>query len=473
MFKRSLATILLLSTLVLTGLGCSSTPAVPASALQPITLQYWGVFTDTDDMAILVNDFQKNHPNITIQYRKFRPDEYEQKLLQAFADDRAPDLFSIQNSWLPKYKSKLTPMPAKLTYPVLVTTGSGYQQKTTAELQSKAGLTLKDMRTQFVQTVEADTMDFATATSTQKSIFALPFYVDTLALYYNKDILAQNGIVKPAADWNELRVQAEKLSKRIANTDTITQSAVAIGTGVHVHRASDILISLMSQNGAQISGNNGVLTINGPGNVKIAKGDELPAARALRFYLDFSNPNTKAYSWTPDFGDSLDAFTHGRVAYYFGYSYDMPSIRAQNPRLNFDVTAMPQFEKPSNIANYWMEGVTTKSKNKDAAWLFILETATNKDSLAKYLRSTHRVAALNDLIQTELDDIDLGVFAKQNLTARSWYHGTDSGAADKIISDLIDQVRAKLLSGDLQPQDEAGYIQNAINIATQRLNNTL
>lgn len=474
MFKRSLSAVILASILVITGAGCSSEPAAPAptASLQPVTLQYWGVFTDTDDMSVLIGEFTKKHPNVQVQYRKFRPEEYEQKLLEAFAEDRGPDVFTIHNTWLTKYKSKLTPMPDKIAYPIFVKSGGGISEKTTVEMKEMQGLSLKQMRDKFVQTVEADTMARVSTTSTKQGVFALPFYVDTLALYYNKDILAQNSIVKPAANWNQVREHGEKLTKRVKDSDTITQPAVALGTGNNVHRAGDILMAIMAQNGARITKDDGAFIFHTPGNTTPEKDESLPGARALQFYLDFANPNSKAYSWNPEQGDALDAFIQGRLAYYFGYSYDMSTIRSRNPRLNFDVTSLPQFEKSVNIANYWMEGVSNKAKNKNEAWLFVLETATNKDALAKFLKRTKRASALTELIQTELDDVDLAVFAKQNLTAQTWYRGKDSKAGDQILVEMIENTRNKLLNPAIEI-DVPQVMQDAVQRAAARLNDTL
>lgn len=476
MFKRSLTTLVLLGFLTLTGAGCGSAaaPATPAPSTKPVTLQYWGVFTDSDDMNVLIAAFSKKHPNIRVEYRKFRPEEYEQKLLEAFAEDRGPDLFTIHSTWLPKYKSKLTPMPAKIAYPVFTQQGSGFNQTTVVTSEERPGLSLKQLRDQFVQTVEQDVMSEASATSSAKAIFALPFSVDSLALYYNKDLLAQNTIIKPAADWNQLREHSAKIVRRIKDTDTITQPAVAMGTAANVHRSGDILVALMGQNGANIIDPlTGGFAFNVPGKAPLAEGEATPGARALSFYLDFANPLTSAYSWNESQGDALEAFADGKLAYYFGYSYDIGTIRSKNPRLNFDIAELPRFEKPSNIANYWMEAVALKSKNKNEAWLFVMETATNKEALAKFLKTTRRASALTELVQTQLDDVELSVFAKQSLTARSWYHGRDSAMADQIMKELIDGVRVKILNKSGEEVDPGKIIQDELNRAAKRLNDTI
>lgn len=471
--KRSLATILLLGVLMLTGAGCSSSePATPAPTVQPVTLQYWGVFTDTDDMALLTSAFSTKYPNIQIQYRKFRPEEYEQKLLEAFAEDRGPDLFTIHNTWLEKYKTKLTPMPAKIPYVELTKTGSGLNEKTVPISKETTGLSLKQMRDLFVQTVEADTMSRVSATSTQTGVFALPFYMDTLAMYYNKDILAQSAITKPAVDWNQLRAHVKSVTRYVKDdVEQLTQPGVALGTGRGVHRSGDILMALMMQNGARLTNDSGGFAFNMPAQNQ-ARDEMTPGVRALRFYLDFARPNSESYSWNPEQGDALDAFASGKLAYYFGYSYDMSTIRSKNPRLNFDVAPLPQFDKPINIANYWMEAVSVKSKYKNEAWLFIQQTATNKDVLTKFLKQTRRASALNEVIEAQKEDVDVSVFAKQSLTARNWYRGKDSAAADLILVETIDNTRTRLLNPNEEYNVEE-LMQDALNRAAARLNDTL
>jgi hypothetical protein len=67
----------------------------------------------------------------------------------------------------------------------------------------------------------------------------------------------------------------------------------------------------------------------------------------------------------------------------------------------------------------------------------------------------------------------LGVFAKQNLTADTWYRGMDSATADMIMSELIDTTRTKLLTSTDEKLDEMQVIQEAIDRAAKRLNDTI
>jgi ABC-type glycerol-3-phosphate transport system substrate-binding protein len=169
----------------------------------------------------------------------------------------------------------------------------------------------------------------------------------------------------------------------------------------------------------------------------------IPGIEALQFYTDFANPTKKAYTWNNTMPDSIDAFTDGIVAFYFGYAYDLPTIRARAPKLNFGISKFPQIDPANQIdfANYWIEGVSEKSKHSNEAWDFI-EFATGPDHAKSYLSTAKKPTALRSLVSTQLEDIDLSTFASQVLTARSWYKGKDPDVAEATMGEMIDDVVA-------------------------------
>ena len=151
-----------------------------------------------------------------------------------------------------------------------------------------------------------------------------------------------------------------------------------------------------------------------------------PGPEAVSFYTDFANPLKEVYTWNQDFPSSLDAFAQDKVAIAFGYSRDIPQILAKRQgKLNFGVASVPQIPgRPEvNVANYWVTGVSRKSKQVNAAWDF-LQFATKKEQAQKYLTATKQPTALRSLVATQLQDDELSTFAKQLLTAQSWYHGS-------------------------------------------------
>jgi ABC-type glycerol-3-phosphate transport system substrate-binding protein len=136
-------------------------------------------------------------------------------------------------------------------------------------------------------------------------------------------------------------------------------------------------------------------------------------------------------------------FISGNLAIMFGYAYDLPTIKAQAPKLNFSIAPLPQIEgnPPTNInfANYWVEVVSKKSKQQNEAWDFV-QFITAADQARTYLAKTKKPTALRVLVPEQRDDDEIGVFAGQVLTAKSWYKGKNPLAAETAIKEMIEAV---------------------------------
>ncbi|MDD5043836.1 MAG: extracellular solute-binding protein [Patescibacteria group bacterium] len=457
--------LLILSFLVTSGLGCKTVSKEVQEAMQPVKLTYWRVFDDRDAMAEIVADYQALHPNVTIEYKKLRFEEYEETLLNAMAEDRGPDIFSIHNTWVKKYQSKIAPMPSTVTLPYQYVSGT-IKKETKAELKTTPTLSLLKLKQQFLDVVYNDAV-VATTISGQKQdlVYGLPLSVDTLALFYNKDLLNNAGIPEPPVTWSEFQDHVKILTRTNERGD-ILQAGAALGTANNVERGADILSLLMMQNGAKMTDANGLAFFHQmPAELKGL--DIPPGAGALNFYTNFANPVSSVYSWNEQMSNSLEAFAQGKVAYFFGYAYHLPVIRSLAPKLNFDISRFPQIGEAGsntpevNFANYWMETVSRKSKNQHWAWDFI-QFATKEQEVKKYLTQAKKPTALKALINTQLEDLDLGFFAAQLLTARSWYRGANPGAVDGIFAEMINSVN----SGAVEAQE-------AVNLAASKINQTI
>ena len=121
MFKKITILCLLAIFLITSGFGCKKPDNKVIEAAKPITLVYWRVFDGPDAFDEIIANYKLQHPFINIEYRKLRYEEYEKELLNALAEDRGPDIFSIHNTWIKKYKTKIEPMPETTTmaYPVV------------------------------------------------------------------------------------------------------------------------------------------------------------------------------------------------------------------------------------------------------------------------------------------------------------------------------------------------------------------
>lgn len=440
----------LLVALVLGGFGCKGASKEVIQRTQPITLKYWRVFDTDEAFGPIFEAYHKIHPNIAIEFRRLRYDEYEKALLDALAQDQGPDIISLHNTWMRRWQPRLLAVPPVLSVPYREVQGSIKKEVVTV-IHQVPGVTLKQLADDFVDVVSEDAV-IPTEQEDPRAplipkIYGLPLSVDTMVVYYNRDILNRAGIAQPATDWRTFQDQVKKITK-LDETGAIVQSGAGLGTADNVSRATDILGLLMMQNGTPMTDQNGTVSFD-KYPPELAGRPYPPGAEALIFYTDFANPEKEVYTWNDKMPNSLEAFEKGQTAYYFGYSYDLPEIRLANRNLNFGIAPFPQIEgnKPVNYANYWLETVSNKTKYPNEAWDFVM-FMTKAENAQKYLSVTKKPTALRSLVNGQLEDLDLSVFAAQVPTAKSWYHGVDADATEKAFSEMIRQ----MLAGEADPK---------------------
>lgn len=455
--------------LSLLGQGCAAGPDPAAvAAAKKTDLNIWSVVDDGDVYEQIIADYRALHPFVTVNYRRFRIEEYEDQLLNAFAEDRGPDIFLIHNTWVGKYMSKLLPMPPSTKIAELVTQGT-LKKEVVPVLQTMPSVSIRQFKTDYPDVVVQDflrTVNVSTKSDTrdmQSRVIAMPVSVDTLAMYANKDLLNAAGIATLPTTWDAFQEAVKKLTKLDANGE-ILQSGAALGTSANVERAPDILSVLMMQNGAQMVGPDNNPTFQSIPEKLSGLRDQPPSYQALAFYTDFANPAKDVYSWNAKQPNSLDAFVQGKTAFFFGYSYHLPTIRARAPKLNLAIAQLPQIEgnPVANFANYWGWTVSKKTKVSDIAWNF-LNFLHTPDEAKKYLTAAKRPAALKSLLPSQAEDEDVGVFASQVLTAQSWYRGNDPRAADAALNALIDAA----------PTTDPDRIGSIMNAAADKISQTI
>ncbi|MBU2067967.1 extracellular solute-binding protein [Patescibacteria group bacterium] len=379
-----------------------SFPGCKPDPFAKVELEFWGVFDDSDIYQPLITAFNQENKHITINYYKKNYETYEKDLLEAMASGRGPDIYMIHNTWALKYQDKLYSIPSDL-------------------------MTLKGFQDSFVDVAYQDFV-------INNYIVALPLYVDTLALFYNKDIFNTAGIAQPPRTWDEFLDTVERITTKDSR-DNIIRAGTALGTARNVNRSTDIISLLMLQSGTQMTDQN-----NTKATFDQSVGDFNPGQRTIQFYTDFANPLKAVYTWNTRMHYSIDAFYEGDLATMFNYSYNLPTIRAKSPYLNFGVAPMPQIsiETSVNYANYWGLTTSINSKAVNEAWQFIV-WLTNKENAQKYLEASKKPTARRDLVTWQRNDQDLGIFADQALTARSWYQ-VDNLAIEQHLADMIESV---------------------------------
>lgn len=407
--------------MILAGVGILAVLAVVAiifgrqSRERQVQITVWGVFDEPDAYQEIFKNFRKE-TGIKASFVKKNVDAYEEEFVNALAAGAGPDVLMMNNAWLPKHYDKLAQAPSGLVSPNAV-------------------------RETYPQVVSDDLVS-------GQNVWALPLSVDTLALYYNRDLFDQAGITFPPKTWEELITMVPKLVK-VDGEGIIQQAAIAMGGAArNINRASDILAALMLQTGTSIVDRQNVRAIfhQDPGAGKLSAG-----AEALTFYLQFADPSKEkgVYTWNSDQHYSIDAFSEGTLAMMLNYSFQIPVVRQKGAFVNFSIAPLPQPADAServDYANYWGYAVAKRSRHASAAWKLIVYM-TDYPSAKLYLQKTERPPARRDLIRETIDRPTVGVFARQAMTARTWFQ-PDAKEIETIFNGMIESVRSGSISVD-------------------------
>ena len=459
--KFKLVVISLVLALLATGFGLKQGDTQAMNELKtPITIKYWRVFDGPDAFQEIINAYKREHPNVNIEYRKLRYDEYEQALLEAWAEDRGPDIFSVHNSWLAKYESKILAMPETVKLPYVAQRNKRTGSVEKALYQQVNLWTAIDIRNNFAEAVYQDVVR-------KNKVLGLPLSVDSLALFYNRTLLDNALITKVPSTWVEVKEAVKKLTLQ-DEAGSIAQSAIALGTVDNINRAFDVVSLLMMQNGAQMTDDSGSKATFNQTSPYSSDKNFKPGMEALRFYTDFALPSKEVYNWNEDLPQATDSFVRGKLGMMLGYAYQLPLIRSQGAKLNIGVAEAPHINSDGsdalgsklNMASYWVETVSAKTKYENYAWDF-LQFASSKEQVIKYLTAAKKPTALRDLVSAQLSQPDIKPFANQVLTARSWYRGRNPLAAEEVFRQMIKAVVAG-----------SNTAEEAINFAAQKINQT-
>ena len=363
------------------------------------TITYWGLWEDSSTIQTAIADFQTANPKIKVQYVKQSPRQYRERLQAAITRGDGPDVFQFHNTWVPMLKSELSPAPATFM--------------TTAEFS-----------TTFYPVASSDLVG-------GQAIYGAPLMFDGLGLYYNEDLFTSAGVTPPTT-WPELLDIVPRLTVK---TDMqIQQSAIALGTSGNVENFSDIVGLMMMQNGARLTNPTGK-----------------EAEDTLTFYRKFANPTDPVYTWNETMDNSIYAFAIAKVAMILAPSWRAFDVKQINANLHFKIAPVPQLPGNTvNWASYWAGGVSAKSKNQAAAWVF-LKYLIGRDTVTKLYAEEAKTRLFGapyarvDLGSTITSDPYVGAYIQGAPTAKSFPLASrtfDNGINDKLIQYITDAVNA-------------------------------
>jgi ABC-type glycerol-3-phosphate transport system substrate-binding protein len=311
------------------------------STTGPATLNVWGLWESPEVMDVVINEFQNQNPNTTINYEDrsvVKADQYKDTVIGRLKEGDAPDVVLVHNTWMPYIKDYLEPMPSGIMSP------QDYSQKYYPVITESAVLDGK--------------------------IYAVPSYYDGLVLVYNKDHFDEIDQITPPTAWEEFRRIALALTIK-SEDGNFVRAGAAVGSADNIDFFSDILGLMFAQAGVVV-----------PDNI-----DSRSAQDALSFYTLFTKSDRV---WDSSLQEASKAFSAEKVSMIFVPTWNLLDIVRARPGMNIGVAQVPQAiaENPVSWGSFWMYAVPKSSSNSSRAWEFVDFISQDSQKLALFNKAT-------------------------------------------------------------------------------------
>src|SRR3989338_2500397 len=343
----------------------------------------WGTVAQ-ESFNYATEEITRGTDGYKITYIEQRPENFDQKLIEALASGSGPDAIILPQDLILRYRDKISPIPY-------------------------SAVPLRTFKDSFIEESELFLHPLG--------ILAMPFSVDPLVMYWNRDILTNAGIANPPQFWDEFIALAKNLTVKDQSLNII-KSAVALGEYSNITNAKEIIATLFLQAGNPITNldNNGLL-------VSTLYPATLSSIGAINFYTDFANPIKPDYSWNLSLPSSLDFFIAGDLAFYFGFASEISKIRDKNPNLNFDMSYFPQPRKASVLITFGrMQGIAllASSRNWQDAFAAVLAITSSKNPIARWSINTGLPPVRRGVLSANPSDPYQEILYNSALRSRAW-----------------------------------------------------
>lgn len=423
-FLRTSLTIILIASFLVILTGCRTkgeqsleqTENQNTEILKEIV--FWNLYDNSDALKGQIQAFESLHPGVRITYKKFvNIEEYWNTILNELAEGEGPDIFAVNNNWIAKHHKKFHPMP-----------DGGLDIPMNAEI----------FRQTFFNVAGEDLI-------VDNQVLGIPLSIDTLALYYNKQLFVDNitNSDEPAKTWDEIKEQVYTLTKQDKSPERFFVSGIAMGRSDNIIRSSDILYLLFLQHGTKIYDDLQTKSILAT-QQGVAEGTGkpyYPGESALELFSSFAIPSYKNYAWNEfitgmaPVEKEINPFVRGKVGMIFGYSFLynqlVDAIQGQVKTggkhiqtADIGIAPIPQLYnfqetgKQDAYANYFPLVISRNTKYPQEAWNFLLYISS-QDSLQTYHEKTHKPTSRKDMVDAQSTEPLWGVFARQAAYSKS------------------------------------------------------
>lgn len=396
--------IVFVAVLVLSGV----VPGLPGGSSRHVAnLKMWGTFHPSKLNEAIVSFNAENQKKFSINYSQKQEDAYENSVVDALAEGKGPDIWIITQDLVLKHQDKIS----KISF------------ETFKE---------RDFRDTFI-----DAGDLFLG---EDGIIAVPFLVDPIVLYWNKDLFNKAGLAIPPRYWEDFLSYVGFLTKK-NDAGFVLQSGTALGEFSNIQHAKEIFSMLVLQSGNKIIQPN-----EDTGELGLVFGERGgllvdPVASALNFYINFSNPAKLSYSWNRSFSSAREMFVSGKLAMYFGYGSEYEDLKEANPHLNFDAVMVPQMKESPIEATFGRvyalaipKSSTYINPSVEAVFAFL-----DKEIISELETNLRMASTRRDMLAKQPKDSFFSLIYKSALLSRAWLE-PDSAVVSDIFKDMMESV---------------------------------
>jgi multiple sugar transport system substrate-binding protein len=372
------------------------------SANQPITLTIWimpnGPGNNLENFVELVRPFTAAHPHITVEPVVLPWGEALQKIQNATRGGPAPDMTQLGTTWV-------------------ATIGS---TGTLLDLTGKYDERLFPPQVLATTRVDGDPAHL-------DKRFAMPWIVDTRALYYNKALCAQAGVdpKKDFSTWTSFRLALRKLKKLEVDGKRVQPLGIPMSNWDIIHNLS---WWIWGAGGGFVGGAAGESAINSPGTIA-----------GLDFYIGlFREGLVSAAADKVDAVAAAEMLRTGEIATTI--AFPIPSL----PEDRFGIAAVPAGPKGTfTFLGGSTLGIFKSSKHPEEA-IALLKFLSGEAAQIRYSTLTGLLpaaAAQYDELLLKLDPVR-GAFVEQMPHGRAYPSIPQWGDIEIVLRDGLNAVWA-------------------------------
>jgi ABC-type glycerol-3-phosphate transport system substrate-binding protein len=402
-------------------LGACGSGAQPAASDEKVTITVWDYYGEATPIKPLLEGFQKENPNITVQYEALDWDTTLEKLNVVLTGGTPPDVVTTDMTWIPKFAAL----------------------EAFTDLKSLSGGKLNGEAWD-----QAYTPGGLEAITYNDQIVAALYDFDVYAMYYRADLLEQKGLQVPKT-WDELK----DVSAKLAEGDKYLYQWLP-----ETFHGSQWIYE---NGGDLLSADNKTVVFNSP-----------EAVAATQAYYDLLTAKSAIY-WGADQGERIQGIKDGRIAMFSDGPYNMGIMKSAAPEMagQWRVALHPYGKQPGSYLGGTGLAIPAQSKQKEAAWKFIEYAMRLENQIGVY---TYAGAAPALTAALESDEVNVAdpyfggqkpfeVFLEAMKTAKHFPYVREWNDIDVAFSTAMEQIGL----GQMPVQDA---LDEAAATATDALN---